>query len=423
MPDHLIGLLLGTEEDWPTAFEQVLERVPSVTHRSERHDLRTERIVNEPFRLRYAPRYSLVIDRLAWWYHLPREWLKKIALMDDVYLLNSPFTFQAMEKHAAYCAMMRLGFHVPETWLLPHKLPPSSGKWEQAEAKFEEVASRYNAPFDLGTIADDIGFPLFMKPFDGGQWVGVTRIGDHGELHTGYDESGERLMHLQASVENFDVFVRSLSIGAETMSMWYEPDRPLHDRYQIRHEFLSPELGAEVLTFSRLVNAFFRWELNSSETIVKDGVMYPIDYANASPDLALTSLHYYFPWAVTALVRWSAFCLATGRQSRVIDQDTSRYFAVGDREELSYEEKVAEYRRLADEYFEVDEYEEFCAASLPQLDDVVLEYVESPQFDDLIVQTVVSTFPPHEHEQFVAHYRGLLGAWAHDRHAAATTTA
>ena len=75
-----------------------------------------------------------MIDRLAWWYHLPREWLKKIALMDDVYLLNSPFTFQAMEKHAAYCAMIRLGFHVPETWLLPHKVPPAGGQWEQAES-------------------------------------------------------------------------------------------------------------------------------------------------------------------------------------------------------------------------------------------------------------------------------------------------
>jgi hypothetical protein len=38
-------------------------------------------------------------DRLAYWYDHPREWLKKIALMDRAYLLNNPFTFQAMEKH------------------------------------------------------------------------------------------------------------------------------------------------------------------------------------------------------------------------------------------------------------------------------------------------------------------------------------
>ena len=45
--------------------------------------------------------------------------------MDDVYLLNNPFTFQAMEKHSAYCALMRLGIRVPETWLIPHKVPPA----------------------------------------------------------------------------------------------------------------------------------------------------------------------------------------------------------------------------------------------------------------------------------------------------------
>ena len=114
------------------------------------------------------------------------------------------------------------------------------------------------------------------------------------------------------------------------------------------------------MTISRLVNAFFRWEFNSCETIVKDGVASPIDYANASPDVALTSLHYYFPWAIAALVRWSAFCSATGRQMR-INQTTRDYFEIGDREDLSYEEKLAEYRKLADAYFQVDEYEEFCA--------------------------------------------------------------
>ena len=199
-----------------------------------------------------------------------------------------------------------------------------------------------------------------MKPFDGGQWVGVTRIRDATELHAVYDTSGERLMHLQASVEDFDVFARSLSIGAETMVMNFEPDRPMHDRYQVDHDFLSPETGDEVVTISRVVNAFFRWEFNSCETIVKDGVASPIDYANASPDVALTSLHYYFPWAIRALVRWSAFCSATGRQMR-INQTTRDYFEIGDREDLSYEEKLAEYRKLADAYFQIDEYDEFCA--------------------------------------------------------------
>ena len=44
----------------------------------------------------------------------------------------------------------------------------------------------------------------------------------------------------------------------------------------------------------------------------------------------------------------------------------------------------------------------------------MLEYIESADFDRVLVETVTTTFPPHEHEQFVAHFRGLLGAWASD---------
>ena len=99
---HLVGLLLGTEEDWPTAYETLIGRLGAVTDGSgRRHRIATERVTIEPFDLRDRPRHHLVIDRLAYWYYHPREWLKKVALMDDVYLLNSPFTFQSMEKHAA----------------------------------------------------------------------------------------------------------------------------------------------------------------------------------------------------------------------------------------------------------------------------------------------------------------------------------
>ena len=250
---HLIGLLLGTEEDWPTAFEEIARRVgPVAGPDGSRRRLECERITIEPFGLRDRPRYDLVIDRLAYWYYVPREWLKKVALMDSVYLLNSPFTFQSMEKHAAYCAMIRLGLKVPETVLVPFKNPVDN-------ARYAYTAAKYNQPFDLDAIAEKIGYPLFMKPYDGGAWRGVSRIGDAAELHAAYDESGEMLMHLQKAVEGYDVFARSLSIGAETMVMRFQPEQPMHLRYAVDHNFLSAAAGAEVVTIGKLVNAFFRW--------------------------------------------------------------------------------------------------------------------------------------------------------------------
>jgi len=35
------------------------------------------------------------------------------------------------------------------------------------------------------------------------------------------------------------------------------------------------------------------------------------------------------------------------------------------------------------------------------------------------VRTVVSTYPPHEHERFVGHFRGLIGQWLKERGASA----
>jgi hypothetical protein len=404
---HLLGLLLGTEEDWPTAFESIVRRLGPVTDANDVvHNYDVERVSIEPFNLRYKPRYDLVIDRLAYWYYHPREWLKKAALMDDLYLLNSPFTFQSMEKHAAYCAMMRLGLQVPETVLVPYKNPPEN-------AKYAYTAERYNKPFDLDVIADKIGYPMFMKPYDGGAWVGVSQIRNPDELHRAYDESGQRLMHLQKAVAGYDVFARSLSIGAETMVMKFDADQPMHARYSVDHSFLDAAVGDEVVTIGRLVNAFFRWEFNSCETLISGTDVFPIDYANACPDVAITSLHYYFPWAMKALVKWSVFCTATGRQARY-DLDTRRYFDIGDRDDLSYAEKLAAYRTLADDYFEVDRYADFCDSRLGHLDEVVCEWVEGPDFDRLLVATVQATFPAHEHDHFVAHYRGLLAAWAAD---------
>ncbi len=409
---HLIGMLLGVEEDWPAAFEALLGRAELAVHAGgETHHFSTERVTIEPFDLRMKPRHSLVIDRLGWWYPMPREWLKKVVLMDRVHLLNNPFTFQAMEKHAAYCAMIRLGLKVPETWMLPNKTPPDN-------PRFAGTAQRYLRYFDLEAVARAVGMPLYMKPFDGGAWVGVSRIENAETLYRAYDESEQRLMHLQASVDGFDAFARSLGIGAESIVLNFHPEKPMHERYSVDHNFLTPRAGHEVLTILRTVNAFFRWELNSCETLIRGDDVYPIDYANATPDLALTSLHYYFPWAIRSLLKWVVFCCVTGRL-QTVDLDTERYYAIADRADLSYEEKLAGYRKLADAQLEVDRYREFCERHLAHIDELSVAWVESPDFDRIIVDTVRNTFPSHEHEQFIAHFRGLLGAWAHDQRATA----
>jgi len=49
--DHLIGLLLGAEQDWPRAFETVLGMVGPVKTDGTVHTVSSERLTIEPFRL------------------------------------------------------------------------------------------------------------------------------------------------------------------------------------------------------------------------------------------------------------------------------------------------------------------------------------------------------------------------------------
>ncbi|MEO7131887.1 MAG: hypothetical protein ABIZ07_10975 [Dermatophilaceae bacterium] len=403
---HLIGLMLGAEEDWPTAFEALLALVGPITDDDGvTHEMTSERLTIEPFDLRQPVRPALVIDRLAYWYYHPREWLKKAALVNDTYLLNSPFTFQSMEKHSAYCALMRLGLKVPQTILVPYKNPVDNVRWAYTSAK-------YNKSFDLKKIANDLGYPLYMKPFDGGGWRGVSRINDETDLIHAYDASGEMLMHLQSTIE-YEHFARALTIGAETMVMDFRPEQPMHNRYAVSYNFLSPSAGKQTAAISRIVNAMFGWEFNSCEMLVKGDDVYPIDYANACPDVAVTSLHYYFPWAIKALVRWSAFCLVTGRKGRV-DLETRRYFDVADRTDLTEEQKLDEYLAIADEYLQADVYSDWCATHLGHFDAAALTWFQSDDFTRLLRSTVDATYPAHERDRFMAHFGGLVGLWVQD---------
>ncbi|MCA8920530.1 MAG: hypothetical protein KDD82_01905 [Planctomycetes bacterium] len=400
-----IGLLVGDELDWPDAIEGLLEQLGNrFEYKGKTYEVAIRRLRIDPFSLRDPSKYDVVIDRLAYWHFTPREWLKKAAMVDQTYLLNNPFTFQSMEKHSAYCAMIRLGLHIPETWLIPQKNAPA-----EYQEKFARTAKRYHDLFDLPAIAEKIGYPLFMKPFDGGGWRGVTKIKDPAGLIRAYDASQQTLMHLQQGLDNYDVFTRSLAVGPQVASLKFNPEKPHHARYSIEHGFLSEKEGREVRTITKLINAFFRWDFNSCETIHKDGKVWPIDFANACPDVAITSLHYYFPWAMKALLSWSLYCLISERPMKIgINPDP--YFEVAD-SERTYEEKLVAYEALADKHFEKEAFEEFRETNLAGLDRAMYDFMQSEKLEKILETTIADIFPAHEHRAFKAHFGGLLGHW------------
>jgi hypothetical protein len=301
-------------------------------------------------------------------------------------MLNNPFTFQSMEKHSAYCAMIRLGLPIPDTWLIPAK--QSAPTPTSSAARPAATTTGSICPASQADQLPALHEALRRRRLARGQPRGQPAW----ELMTAYDASGQTMMHLQQGLENFDIFVRALAIGPQVNIFHYDPTRPMHDRYQVDSGFLSDQHAAEATAVVKTINAFFRWEFNSCESILKNGVLQPIDFANACPDVAIVSLHYYFPWAIKSLLAWSLFCLATDRRMR-LDMNTRSYFDIAD-SERSYPEKLAAYEALADAYFDTERFAEFRATQLNHLDAVTWELAQAQEFDDMLVHNVRLTSHP-----------------------------
>jgi hypothetical protein len=400
---RLIGLSLGADICWPICYEEILRRLDlALELDGDTVRFATERVTIEPFDLRQPVRYDLVVDRLTHWYHTSREWIKKAVIMDGLYVFNNPWSIQSMEKHSTYCAMMRLGLPIPSTWMLPPK------SYEQLP-DLQPTLRRYARLFDLGKVGAQIGYPMFMKPYDGGGWKAVSRIGDERALRAGYEDSGKLVMHLQKAVDPFDRFVRCIGLGPQTTVVRYEPSAPLHDRYTMERDFIGADERALLEDITLTINSFFGWDFNSCESLRKDGVWYPIDFANPCPDSQVTSLHYHFPWLVKANLRWSIFCAATKKKMRrTLDWDP--FYAVADRD-WPLREKIAAYAAIARERMEAERFEEFCALHLAHLDSIALDFFGTDQAREAVRKKVEALFPPHEVAAFTDLFWKRIQLW------------
>jgi hypothetical protein len=301
--------------------------------------------------------------------------------------------------------MMALGMPVPDTWMIPPK------EYEP-KPDLAVTLERYAKLFDLGEIGAAVGYPSYLKPYDGGGWQGVSRIDGADRLRQSYEESGRHVMHLQQAIEPFEHFVRVIGFGPQTRIIRYDPALPLHDRYTMDEGFVSAADQSLLVDMTLTINAFFGWDFNSCEALSKDGTWHPIDFANACPDSQVTSLHYHFPWLVLANLRWSLFVAATRRRMRKsLDWDPFYRIAAQD---LPYRDKLRAYGDVARKRFDHERFEEFCGKHLGALDEVAWEFFGTDVARDAVRQKVAALYPAHEVERFTELFCERIQRWRAD---------
>jgi hypothetical protein len=395
-----IGLSLGADICWPLAFEQILAD-SRLELKIGRDTVRfaCERTSIEPFRLAPGCKYDVVVDRLTHWFAIQREWIKKCVLMDGLYVYNNPWTVQSYEKHSTYCAMTALGMPIPDTVMVPQKN-------YEPKPDLEYTLRAYAKLFDLGQVGGEVGYPLFMKPFDGGGWQGVTKIDDEQQLRATYETSERYLMHLQKAVAGFDLFVRAVGIGPQVRVIKYDASQPLHGRYLIDRDFCSAEDEQVMIDTCLTINTFFAWDFNSVEALRTDGVFYPIDFANPCPDNQVNSIHYHWPWYVKSNLKWALFCAATKRPMRKT-LDCEPYYAIA-KKDLPYREKLSGYAKIARERLTADKFEEFCDKHFGPLEEAANAWFRSDRCRDAVRRKVTNMYPAHEIDEFSERFFALV---------------
>jgi hypothetical protein len=398
-----IGLSLGADVCWPLCFEGILDRLRlDLPIGSERIRFEVERVTIEPFDLAKPCPYDLVVDRLTHWYSTSREWIKKAVILDGLYVLNNPWSVQSMEKQTTYCAMMRLGLPVPRTWLVPPKE-------YQPSADLERTLTSYARLFDLGEVGRELGYPMFMKPYDGGGWVGVSRIDSEEALRAAYEQSGTHVMHLQRAVDGWDRFVRCVGVGPQVLQVRYDPSAALHDRYVPGPSGLDDDAASRLENLTLVINAFFGWDFNSCESLHNADGWHLIDFANPCPDSQVTSLHWHFPRLVAAIIRWSVYCAAVRRPMR-LNLDWSPFLEVAYRG-ATFDERMAGYAAVARERLDADAFAEFTAEHLSHLDEVVWEFFGSEAARDAIRRKVETMYPSQEVDEFTDLFWQRIQRW------------
>ncbi len=154
------------------------------------------------------------------------------------------------------------------------------------------------------------------------------------------------------------------------------------------------------------INTFFGWDFNSCEMLSKDGVYYPIDFANPCPDSQVNSIHYHWPWYVLSNLKWAVFNAATDRPMRKT-VDFEAFYKIA-KKDLPYAEKLKGYAKIASERLSTNEFETFGKKHFAPLEEAAFAWFRSERCVEAIRLKVSNVFPEHEVDEFTSKFHALV---------------
>jgi glutathione synthase/RimK-type ligase-like ATP-grasp enzyme len=279
-----IGLLFGMEQSFPPALVEEINRRDA--------GVMAEFVKIGGVTLEELFEYDVILDRISQDVPFYRAMLK-LAALNGVQVVNNPFWWSADDKFFNYAAAHKAGIPVPKTVLLPSKDHPA----DTTSESFRNLLY----PLNWQELFDYVGFPSYLKPYDGGGWKHVYKVNSIEEFFTAYNETQDIVMTLQEGIE-FTEYYRCYCIGKKYVHiMPYEPRNPHHLRYKAG---FAPTAAMKKTLEDLCIKicTMLSYDFNTVEFAVRDGIPYAIDYMNPAPDAERTSVQEEnFAWILTTV--------------------------------------------------------------------------------------------------------------------------
>jgi hypothetical protein len=250
-------------------------------------------------------RYRVLVDRLSFSYPFLKEVAKSLSL-GGTYVINNPFTASATNKILDSRLASCLGLPLPKTMVLPDR------------RVLAEMDGSVTQP-DFGQVAEELGLPCILKPYDGYAWEDVYIASSAEELQNLYLSLSPKHILLAQQLIRFTSYFRAFCLAKRDVLFIKWIPKPLAmGQYLYSGPGSLGDIEEKLAALTIRLNQALDLDVNVVEWCVdKDGQWWVIDAYNEVPEVIPEALPTeYYRWIVDKFAACIRDKLNSGEKNR-----------------------------------------------------------------------------------------------------------
>lgn len=248
--------------------------------------------------------YEVIVDRLSFRFPFLKEIVKSLSL-SGTYIINNPFTASLTNKLIEIHVGSHLGLSFPKTIVLPD------------QSSIDETDGVVSRP-SLEQVAEEIGLPLILKPFDGYAWEDVYVVDTIEELGRLYSNLCSRRILMAQQLIRFKEYFRAFCFDKRDVLFIKWIPKPLAMGHYLSNDRDILRDTHNRLTESTIkLNQVLDLDINTVEWCIdEEGRWWIIDAFNEVPDIIPEALPSdYYTWIVDRFAACIKDKLNSGRKN------------------------------------------------------------------------------------------------------------